>query len=91
MRQFLRSFNDVLRLIRRGPTSQDTIKVCPVCLTNSLEMTPNPFLGFLSPPYYKCRECEYKGPIFAEIKQSDYEKLDSFIETNLQVGQDDNV
>ncbi len=85
MRQFFRSFSEIRKFIRRGP-SQDVVKVCPICLANSLEVIPNVFLGFLSPPYYSCSKCGYKGTIFAEIERSEYEKLDSVIETNSSSG-----
>ncbi len=79
MRHFLKSLSEIRKFIRRGP-SQDVVKVCPICLTNSLELIPNIFLGLLSPPYYLCRRCEYKGPIFAELERNQYEKLDSLLE-----------
>ena len=91
MRQFLRSFSEVRKLIRRGPSSPDVIKICPVCLGKSLRIQPNPFLAFLSPSIYVCRKCGYKGSIIAEIERNEYQKLDRIIETNPQVGQDDEV
>ncbi len=80
MRQFLRSFSEIRKFIRRG-SPQDVVKVCPICLTNSLEVIPNRFLGLLSPPYYLCRNCGYKGMIFAEIERKQYESLNLTVET----------
>jgi hypothetical protein len=62
--------------MRRGSSSHDVIRVCPICLAANLEEIRNPFLGILSPPTYKCQRCRYQGPIFAEIEQNEYEKLD---------------
>ncbi|MFX1282527.1 MAG: hypothetical protein ACFFB5_02690 [Promethearchaeota archaeon] len=85
MRQFLRSFSDIRKFIRRG-SPKDVVKVCPICLTNNLEVIPNSFLGLLSPPYYLCRNCGYKGAIFAEIDQKQYESLDLVADTNSSSG-----
>ena len=76
MRQFIRSFSEVRKLIRRGSSSPEVIRVCPVCLAANIKEIRNPFLGFLSPPIYKCQLCAYRGPIFAEIERNEYEKLD---------------
>ncbi len=82
MRQFIRSFGEVRKLIRRGSSSLDVVRVCPICLAANLEEIRNPFLGILSPPTYKCQLCRYQGPIFAEIERSEYEKLDLMNEIN---------
>lgn len=76
MRQFIRSISEVRKLIRRGSSSVDVIRVCPICLSSNLKEMRNPFLGILSPPTYKCQLCSYEGPIFAEIERNEYEKLD---------------
>jgi hypothetical protein len=75
MRQFLNRFIHTGKLIRRGPSSQDVVKVCPICLRKSIEIQPN-FLTFLTPTIYHCRQCDYNGPILAEIEREEYEKLD---------------
>ncbi|MFX0174468.1 MAG: hypothetical protein ACFE9L_21530 [Candidatus Hodarchaeota archaeon] len=74
MRQFLRRVKEVSKFIRRGPSLQDVIKVCPICLSPSLEVQPS-FLTFLTPTIYYCRQCNYNGPILAEIEKKEYEKL----------------
>lgn len=80
IRQFLRSFNEVRRLIRRRPSSEEVIKVCPICLRRTLEIQPNRFLPFLTPSSYHCRHCNYLGPIFAEIEINEWKKLDLEVE-----------
>ncbi|MFW9906534.1 MAG: hypothetical protein ACFFFH_19665 [Candidatus Thorarchaeota archaeon] len=79
MRRFLNSLKDIRKYIRRGPP-QDVIKVCPICLSDNLEVIHNSFLGFLSPPLHICHICGYKGAIFAEIDRIQYEKLNSMSE-----------
>lgn len=82
MRRFLRTVRDIRSYIRRG-SPQDVIKVCPICLGDNLEVLHNAFLGLLSPPYYSCHLCGYKGAIFAEIERIQYENLkNSIIEGN---------
>lgn len=81
MRTFLRSLREIRRYIRRG-SAQDVIKVCPICLEDNLIVLPNTFLGFLSPPFYLCRICGYKGAIFAEVERNQYENLKSTTEGN---------
>ena len=81
MRQFLQSLRDIRKYIRRGP-AQDVIRVCPICLEDNLEVSHNTFLGLLSPPYYICHICGYKGAIFAEIERNQYENLKSTDENN---------
>ena len=81
MRQFLKSLKDIRRYIRRG-SPQNVIKVCPICLGDNLEIIHNAFLGLLSPPFHLCHICGYKGVIYAEIEQVQYEKLNSVSEKN---------
>ncbi|UCG03114.1 MAG: hypothetical protein JSW11_03810 [Candidatus Heimdallarchaeota archaeon] len=85
MRQFLKNLRDIRRYIRRG-SAKDVIKVCPICLGDNLEVHLNSFLGFLSPPYYNCHICGYKGAIFAEIERNQYENLKSTTEGNSYLG-----
>ncbi|MFX0084997.1 MAG: hypothetical protein ACFFAU_04920 [Candidatus Hodarchaeota archaeon] len=75
MRQFFR-FTDVLKLMRRKSSTNDVIKVCPICLRKDLEILPNPNLGLIAPRTYFCHFCNYTGPIFAEVEISDYIKID---------------
>lgn len=95
MRQFFR-FNDVLKLLRRKSSTNDVIKVCPICLRKNLEILPNPNLGLIAPRTYFCHFCNYTGPIFAEFEIDDYLKIDfevfdnSFDAINIE-GQNDSV
>ena len=75
MKRFFK-FNDIFKFAKREPPSNEVLKVCPVCLRNSLEMITNPLLGGIVPPTYFCHFCNYKGPIFAEITIDDYKKID---------------
>jgi hypothetical protein len=75
MRQFFR-FNAVLKLMRRKSSTNEVVKVCPICLRKKLEILPNPNLGLIAPRTYICRFCNYTGPIFAEFDINDYSKID---------------
>jgi hypothetical protein len=74
MRQFFRKFGEIRRMMRRGNTSQEVIRVCPVCLQSTLSIQTS-FLTFIAPSTYICSNCEYKGPIYAEIPVDDYANL----------------
>ena len=86
MSQFFRSLKEIRKYIRRKP-SQNVVKVCPICLAEDLEIVPNAFLPFISPPNYICRQCGYAGIIFAEIAKDEYAKLKSTDETNPNQGE----
>ncbi|MHA2224997.1 MAG: hypothetical protein ACXAC8_07320 [Candidatus Hodarchaeales archaeon] len=75
MQQFFRTIKDIRKFMRRGSPSQDVVKVCPICLGNSLELQLNGFLSFIIPSSYLCRQCNYHGPIYAEIELNEYNKL----------------
>ena len=74
MRQFFRNFGEIKRMIRRGNDSQEVIRVCPICLQSTLSLQPS-FLTFIAPSTYSCSNCEYTGPIYAEIPVEDYINL----------------
>ncbi|MHA2290058.1 MAG: hypothetical protein ACXABG_14835 [Promethearchaeota archaeon] len=74
MRQFFRNFGQIRRMMRRGNDSQEVIRVCPICLRNTLSIQPT-FLTFIAPSIYSCSSCEYKGPIYAEVPVEDYVNL----------------
>ncbi|WP_455139671.1 hypothetical protein [Candidatus Hodarchaeum mangrovi] len=66
-------FSEVKKITRRKSTTRNPVKVCPICLSLSIKRIPNPFLGLISPPTFYCQECQYQGPIYAEIENSDYQ------------------
>ncbi len=74
MRQFFRNFGEIRKLMRRKSNSKDVIRVCPICLESSLAIEPT-FLTFIVPSTYSCSNCQYKGPIFAEVPIEDYETI----------------
>ena len=61
--------------MKKNPSSNDVIKVCPICLRNQLEKRINPLLGIIFPPMYICHQCDYNGPLFAEIELEEYKKI----------------
>ena len=74
MRQFFRNFGEIRKMIRRENPSQSVIRVCPICLKSTLSIQPS-FLTFIVPSTYSCSNCDYKGPIFAEVPVEDYIQL----------------
>jgi phage-related protein len=81
MRQFLKSFKEVWKYRSRKSDSKAVVKVCPICLSTSIEIEPN-FLPFIIPFKYHCQNCNYTGPIFAEVNREEYAELD-FDDRNL--------
>ena len=75
MRRFF-NFNRIFSQIKKKSSSTDVIKVCPVCLRNKLEKRINPLSGIIFPPTYFCHQCNYHGPLFAEIELEEYKKID---------------
>ncbi|MHA1975518.1 MAG: hypothetical protein ACW98F_16525 [Candidatus Hodarchaeales archaeon] len=61
-------------MMRRETRSQEVIRVCPICLESTLSIEPS-FLTFIVPSTYSCSNCEYQGPIFAEVPVEDYANL----------------
>ena len=61
-------------MMRRKSNSENIIRVCPICLQNSLSIEPS-FLTFIVPSTYSCSNCHYKGPIFAEVPIEDYQAI----------------
>ncbi len=95
MRQYF-NFKRVFSQIKKKSPSSDVIKVCPVCLRNTLEKRINPLLGIIFPPMYFCKQCDYSGPLFAEIELEEYNKIDFkefnyVIDDNELTGQNDSV
>ena len=74
MRHFFRNVKETMKLIRRESSSNDAVKVCPVCLRDTLSIQPS-LLTFIVPRTYHCTTCEYKGPLYAEIPLEDYIEL----------------
>lgn len=66
MRALLRALVEIRQLVHRPKGSSIAIRVCPVCFSKGLKQIPS-FLRFIAPSVYYCENCEYKGPIFAEI------------------------
>jgi len=66
---------EIKNLTHRVSKSNTNVIVCPVCLQNSLSILPNTFLGILAPRTYICHNCEYQGPIFAEMEIEEYERM----------------
>ena len=73
MRHFFRNVKETLKLVSRG-SSQDVIRVCPVCLEDTL-ITQTSFLTFIAPTIYLCSNCQYRGPLYAEVPVEDFLKL----------------
>lgn len=76
MRTFFQSLREIRKLMRRGSSLNSVVKVCPVCLRQTIEIVPN-FLPLIVPNNYHCKTCDYNGPILAEIEKEDYEKINS--------------
>ncbi len=74
MRHFIRNFGEIRKMMKRGNRSQNVVRVCPICLDNTLSIEPG-FLTFIVPSTYSCATCGYKGPIFAEVPVEDYSNL----------------
>ena len=74
MRTFFKSLREIRKLLRRGSSLNSVVKVCPVCLSQTVEIVPN-FLPLIVPNSYHCKTCDYNGPILVEIEKEDYEKI----------------
>jgi hypothetical protein len=74
MRHFFRNVKETLKLMRRESSSNNAVKVCPVCLKDTLSIQPS-LLTFIVPKTYHCTACEYNGPLYAEIPLDDYLQL----------------
>jgi hypothetical protein len=61
--------------MKKKSSSRDILKVCPICLRNSLEKHLNPILGIIAPAVYICHYCDYNGPLYAEIELEEYNKI----------------
>ena len=74
MRHFFRNVRETMKLMRRESSSNNAVKVCPVCLRDTLSIQPS-LLTFIVPRTYQCTACQYSGPLYAEIPLEDYIKL----------------
>ena len=86
MRHFFRNVKETVKLMRRESSSNNTVKVCPICLKDTLSIQPS-LLTFIVPRTYYCTTCEYRGPLYAEIPLEDYNQLKQSktqIEENIQ-------
>ena len=61
-------------MMRKESRSQNVIRVCPICLESTLSIEPG-LLTFIVPSTYSCSNCDYKGPIYAEVPVEDYANL----------------
>ena len=75
MRQFVKNLIEIQKLSRRTTDKRENIKVCPICLQDTIDVLPNTFLGFLAPRTYVCHNCKYQGPIFAELEVEEFAKM----------------
>ena len=74
MSTFFKSLREIRKLLRRGSSSNSVVKVCPVCLSQTVEIVPN-FLPLIAPNRYHCKTCYYNGPTLVEIENEDYERI----------------
>lgn len=73
-RNFFKNVKEIGRMVRVGKPPQRVIQVCPVCFMDSLSKQSS-FLTFIVPTTYICDNCNYTGPIFAEVDFEEYPKL----------------
>lgn len=75
-RNFFKNVKEIRKMVRVGKPSNPVIQVCPICFMNSLSRQSS-FLTFITPTNYICHNCNYNGPIYAEV---DFEEYPRFLE-----------
>jgi len=73
-RDFFKNIKEIGRMVRVGKPSHRVIQVCPICFMDSLSIQSS-FLTFIVPTTYLCHNCNYNGPIFAEVDFDEYPRL----------------
>lgn len=73
-RDFFKNVKEIGKMVRVGKPSHRVIHVCPICFMDSLS-TQSSFLTFIIPTTYICHNCNYSGPIYAEVDFDEYPKL----------------
>ena len=73
-RNFFRNVKEISKMVRVGKPSHPVVQVCPVCLMDTLTKQSS-FLTFIVPTTYVCNNCDYSGPIYAEVDIEEYPTL----------------
>ena len=73
-RNFFKNVKEIGKMVRVGKPPHRVIHVCPICFMDSLSKQSS-FLTFIVPTTYICHNCNYTGPIFAEVDFEEYPKL----------------
>ena len=63
-------FREVIKDLKHQKITEKTIKLCPKCQSNRIEITSGldtyPRLFGITPSKYLCKNCGYSGPIVLE-------------------------
>lgn len=73
-RNFFKNVKEIGKMVRVGKPPHRVIHVCPICLMDSLSRQSS-FLTFIVPTKYICHNCNYTGPIYAEVDLEEYPRL----------------
>jgi C4-type Zn-finger protein len=74
-------FRKVIKDLKHQKITEKTIKICPKCQSNKIEITSGldtyPRLFGITPSKYVCKNCGYSGPIVMEqtIKENNRDEV----------------